>query len=93
MAQRDAAIKVDGIGATCLIYNGDKLVFPLGSLSDDAKNQTQIKETVQNYFKEIRYKSTAEKLILEKNDVLIIGIGDNPEKARLAALNAALTLI
>jgi len=93
VAQRDAAIKVDGIGATCLIYNGDRLVFPLGSLSDDDKNQAQIKETVQNYFKEMRNKITAEKLILEKNDVIIIGLGDNSEKARLAALNAALTLI
>ncbi|MFX1408953.1 MAG: DUF4443 domain-containing protein [Promethearchaeota archaeon] len=93
VAQRDAAIKVDGIGATCLIYNGIRLVFPLGSLSDGNKNQIKINQTIQSYFKTIENKRTDEKLNLEKNDVLIIGLGDNSKKARLAALNAALTLI
>ncbi|MFX1314878.1 MAG: DUF4443 domain-containing protein [Promethearchaeota archaeon] len=93
IAQRDAAIKVDGIGATCLIYNGIKLVFPIGSLSDDDKNQNKINDSIQNYFKTMENTITDEKLILNKNDVLIIGLGDNTKKARLAALNAALTLI
>jgi len=93
VTQRDAAIKVDGIGATCLIYNGVRLVFPLRSLSDDDENKTEINKTIQNYFESLQIKNTAEKISLEKNDVVIIGLGDNTKKARLAALNAALTLI
>ncbi|MFX0071317.1 MAG: DUF4443 domain-containing protein [Candidatus Hermodarchaeota archaeon] len=93
IAQRDAVIKVDGIGATCLIYNGDSLVFPSGSLSDANNSHSRISKTIQNYIENLQNKNTAEKIFFEKNDVIIIGLGDNPEKARLAALNAALTLI
>jgi hypothetical protein len=93
IAQRDAVIKVDGIGATCLIYNGNRLVFPSGSLSDANDRHSVINKTIQNYFENLQNNNTAEKIFFEKNDVIIIGLGDNPEKARLAALNAALTLI
>ena len=41
-------------------------------------------------FKKIINKSNS---TLEKNDVIILGLGENSEIARLAALNAALTLI
>jgi hypothetical protein len=43
-----------------------------------------VSENVQNYFKNLN---------LEKNDVIVIGFGKDTIKARLAALNAALTLI
>jgi len=87
MAQRDAAIKLGGNGATCLVYDGIKLVFKLSSITEKEKNQMIINENIQKYFVE---NST---LNLEKNDVIIIGLADNPKKARLIALNAALTLL
>lgn len=86
--QRDAAIKVNGSGATCLIYNGQNLVFPASS--EEEKERTKVNLTIQKYFeKELSYAH----LEFIKNDVIIIGLGDNPEKARLASLNAALTLL
>lgn len=87
MAQRDAAIKLNGKGATCLVYDGAKLVFKLSSITEKEKNQMKVNENVQKYFLE---KSN---LNLEKNDVIIIGLADNSKKARLVALNAALTLL
>ncbi len=86
--QRDAAIKVGGSGATCLIYNGKNLVFPSRLDSDDSFNI--IKDDILNYFKK---EITKNKINLEKNDVIIIGLGENTQKSRLAALNSALTLI
>ncbi len=84
--QRDAAIKVNGIGSTCLEYDGITLIFkdPLGSFSETDRKQMNVSENVQNYFKNLN---------LEKNDVIVIGFGKDTIKARLAALNAALTLI
>jgi len=84
--QRDAAIKVNGIGSTCLVYDGTKLIFkdPLGSFSETDRKKMNVSENVQNYFNSLN---------LEKNDVIVIGFGKDAIKARLAALNAALTLI
>ena len=87
--QRDAAIKVNGSGATCLVYDGINLFFPTKTKSKDDKDSTKINPKTLNYFKaEIE----AAKVKIEKNDVIIIGSGDNDQKARLATLNAALTL-
>ncbi len=90
MAQRDAAIKVNGKGASCIAYNGKKFVFELGPSSEDDKDQMQVNEELQDYFERIINEANSK---LEKNDVIIIGLGENPEIARLASLNAALTLI
>ena len=87
--QRDAAIKINGSGATCLVYDGINLFFPTKTKSKDDKDGTKINPKTLNYFKaEIE----AAKVKIEKNDVIIIGSGDNDQKARLATLNAALTL-
>ncbi|MFX1238081.1 MAG: DUF4443 domain-containing protein [Promethearchaeota archaeon] len=88
IAQRDAAIKINGSGATCLVFNGNKFVFPTLSKVGSEMEQVEINDRIQSYFKE--------QLIdieLDKNDVLIVGLGESIEKARLASLNAALTLI
>jgi len=85
--QRDAAIKVDGSGATCLIYDGKKLIFP-SNLEND-KERSKVNLTIQKYFEKELSRLNLE---LKKNDVIIIGLGDDPKKARLASLNAALTL-
>ncbi|MHA1527064.1 MAG: DUF4443 domain-containing protein [Promethearchaeota archaeon] len=90
MAQRDAAIKVNGKGATCLIFNGMKFLFEINYSLKEEENQMRINDDLQEYFLNV---INEEKSNLEKNDVLVIGLGDNPELARLACLNAALTLI
>jgi predicted transcriptional regulator len=84
--QRDAAIKIGGIGATCLIYNGQDLIFP--SISADPHKS--VEPSILNYF---NTQLSANDLDLEKNDVIIIGVGENSQKSRLATLNAALTLV
>ena len=90
IAQRDAAIKVDGKGASCIVFNGKDFVFKLGSTSEEDKKYMKVNEEVQNYFRKIIEEANSN---LEKNDVIILGLGDRSEIARLAALNAALTLI
>ena len=49
-----------------------------------------VDQKILNYFKT---QITQQNIKLEKNDVIIIGSGDNSQKSRLAALNAGLTLI
>ncbi|MFX0141803.1 MAG: DUF4443 domain-containing protein [Candidatus Hodarchaeota archaeon] len=87
--QRDAAIRLNGLGATCLIYNGNELIFPSYS-SEQENHGVKINEKVQLYFKT---KLVNVNLTFEKGDVIIIGSGSDIRKARLAALNAALTLL
>jgi len=87
--QRDAAIKVSGSGATCLVYDGINLFFPTKTAFKDDKDNTKINPKTLNYFKS---EIEDAKVKMEKNDVIIIGSGDNYQKARLATLNAALTL-
>ena len=87
--QRDAAIKVNGSGATCLVYDGINLFFPTKTAFKDDKDKTKINPKTLNYFKS---EIEEAKVKIEKNDVIIIGSGDNYQKARLATLNAALTL-
>jgi len=90
IAQRDAAIKVNGFGVTCLVFDGGKFHFPLTSAYESDEIQMKITEDVQEY---VKNQVINKNYILEKNDVIIIGLGDNSERARLAALNAALTLL
>ena len=90
IAQRDAAIMIGGAGATCLVYDGINIVFPEDYLASKTDMKININEDIQTYFKA---KLLNQNTILENGDVIIIGIGNNPIKARLAALNAALTLI
>lgn len=85
--QRDAAIKINGSGATCLIYNGEDLYFPTKVSNINEKDK--INQTTLNYF---RTKIEDANIEFEPNDVIIIGSGDNPQTSRLATLNAALTL-
>lgn len=86
IAQRDAAIKISGSGATCLIFDGENLVFP----EDYSSEQRIAEKNIQMYFKT---KVINANVKLEKKDAIVIGLGDNPKKARLAALNAALTFL
>jgi hypothetical protein len=85
--QRDAAIKINGYGATCLIYNGKDMCFP--TKGNNIKDLEKIERSTLNYFKT---KIEHANVRFEPNDVIIIGSGDNPQKSRLATLNAALTL-
>ncbi|NVM17409.1 MAG: DUF4443 domain-containing protein [Candidatus Lokiarchaeota archaeon] len=85
--QRDAAIKINGSGATCLIYNGRDLYFP--TKFNNINEREKINQNTLNYFKT---KIEDANVKFEPNDVIIIGSGDNPQKSRLATLNAALTL-
>ncbi len=88
--QRDAAIKIGGVGATCLLFNGKDLIFPSLNLDFDEKNQMKVEDNIFEYIRNLIDIKTA---YLEENDVIIIGLGENPELARLAALNAALTIL
>lgn len=88
--QRDAAIKIGGVGATCLLYDGKNLIFPSYTLSESDKVPMKVEN---NTFEYINTLFTNKKCQLEENDVVIIGLGENHEKARLAALNAALTIV
>ncbi len=90
IAQRDAAIKINGKGASCIVFNGKDFVFELEPSSEEDKEHMQVNEDVQDYFKKIIIEENS---LLEKNDVIILGLGDSSEIARLASLNAALTLL
>ena len=90
VSQRDAAIKVDGSGATCLVYNGENLIFPSKKPLVTIEEDMIVNESLYRYFKS---ELSTENIKLESNDVIAIGSGDSPQKARLATLNAALTLI
>ena len=90
VSQRDAAIKISGSGATCLVFNGEDLIFPSKSHLEPIDNDMVVNKTLHTYFE---LELSKENIKLEKNDVIAIGSGDNPQKARLATLNAALTLI
>jgi len=90
MEQRDAAIKVNGSGATCLVFNGSHFVFPASKSVKNQDLKEKANKIIEDYFKNLILSVNN---TLEKGDVFIIGLGDDPNKARLASLNAALTLI
>jgi len=87
--QRDAAIKVNGSGATCLVYNGKDIIFPSKYIDNSSEEQKKINQKTLKYFTS---KIEKAKVLFEKDDVIIIGLGENLQISRLAALNAALTL-
>ncbi|MBD3213420.1 MAG: hypothetical protein GF311_12505 [Candidatus Lokiarchaeota archaeon] len=86
--QRDAAIKVNGSGATCLIYEKGYLKYPSSPITGE--NEVKIGKELSDYFKSIADENKAK---LEDDDVIIVGLGNTPERAQLATLNSALTLI
>ncbi len=88
--QRDAAIKIGGLGTTCMVYDGMKLVFPSNIFLKGYSDLIFVSDSVQKYFKEIFSKAGKN---LENNDVVIIGMGEDDKKARLAAFNAVLTIV
>ncbi len=88
--QRDAAIMISGVGATCLLYDGKRFKFPDETQSTDNTIHFQVERKIETYFEKLIKLENQE---LEKNDVVIIGLGKNIQIARLSALNAALTLI
>ncbi len=88
--QRDAAIKIGGLGATCLIYDGYILLFPSQSFPPVPRNELKVDKKIMNYFL-ARMKKNG--ITLHKNDVILVGLAADPKKARLATLNSALTLI
>ena len=90
IGQRDAAIKINGKGASCIIFDGTYFTFELDRSSNVNENQMIVSEDVQNYFRKIITNSNSN---LEKDDVIILGLGKNAKLARLASLNAGLTLI
>ena len=63
--------------------------IPSYSLSKNDKEQIVVEDNVFEYIYSVIQKKGSQ---LKENDVIIIGLGDNLESARLAALNAALTL-
>ena len=87
--QRDAAIKVKGSGATCLVYDGVNLFFPTKTEFQDDENNTKINPKTLEYFKS---EFDEANIKIEENDVIIIGSGESLQIARLATLNAALTI-
>jgi hypothetical protein len=44
--QRDAAIKIGGVGATCLIYNGNDLIFPSHANSSGDEQQIKVDDDI-----------------------------------------------
>ena len=87
--QRDAAIKVDAIGATTLIYNNQKFMMPTSTLNRDHLNKDY-----DSQFEPEIVELLIEKLQPENKDVIIIG-SDNSEltNAEFGAKNAALFTI
>ena len=77
--QRDAAIKMNGAGATTLLYVDKKLVMPTNIHRDSLREEPAIRKLL------------IEKLKPRQDDVIIIGSSDyDPKTAELAAKNAAL---
>jgi hypothetical protein len=77
--QRDAAIKMNGTGATTLLYIDKKLVMPTNIYQDSLREEHIIRELL------------VEKLKPKQDDVIIIGSSDtNPKTAELASKNAVL---
>jgi len=78
--QRDAAIKVGALGATTLVFSGDRLTVP-GMGEDVFRGVGQIWDMLVSELKP------------KENDVIIIGSADNKLKAELGAKTAAFELL
>ncbi|MFX1600963.1 MAG: DUF4443 domain-containing protein, partial [Promethearchaeota archaeon] len=71
-------------------FDGKDLVFPSRKFVEEENFEIRVEEDVFKYIYTLINEKNSQ---LEENDVIIIGLGDNLKKARLAALNAALTLL
>ncbi len=79
--QRDAAIKVGGVGATTLLFRKGKFVIPVTNI-DSLKKEPQV------------HRLLIKELSPEDGDVVIIASSDRDEKvAELSAKNAALLTV
>ncbi len=78
--QRDTAIKVGALGATTLIFTGNKLTMP-PSEEDAFRDNPFI------------YNMLVSKFDPKENDVIIIGSGENKAKAEVGAKMAAFELL
>lgn len=78
--QRDAAIKVGALGATTLVFSGNRLTVP-GVSEDVFRGVRQIRDMLVSELKP------------KENDVIIIGSADNKLKAELGAKTAAFELL
>ncbi|UYP45596.1 hypothetical protein NEF87_001881 [Candidatus Lokiarchaeum ossiferum] len=72
--QRDEAIKIGGTGATCLTFDGKKLIFP---------GKDHFSPNIQG----LNIKG------IKKNDLVLIGGGNTPQKANLSVFAAVLSLL
>lgn len=72
--QRDEAIKIGGSGATCLMYDGNRVIFP---------GKDQYSPNIQG----LNIQG------IKKNDIILIGGGNSPQKANLALFAAVLSLL
>jgi len=82
LEQRDASIKMNGTGATTLLYIDKKLVMPTYIHRDSLKKEPAIRKLLIGKLKPMQ------------DDVIIIGSSDyNSKTAELAAKNAALSTL
>jgi len=80
MEQRDAAIMVGAMGATTIMFKGERLIIP--SVSDNMAKD--FPETANRMVRLLQP---------EENDVIVVGSADNLVKAEYGALAAAWTLV
>ena len=71
------------------MYNGKDIIFPSKYIDNSSEEQKKINQKTLKYFTS---KIEKAKVLFEKDDVIIIGLGENLQISRLATLNAALTL-
>ena len=80
--QRDAAVRMEAIGATTLLYKDKKLVMPTNLHQDSLRKEPAIRKLL------------VERLKPDQEDVIIIGSSDNNSRiAEIAAKNAALSTV
>ncbi|MFX1324590.1 MAG: DUF4443 domain-containing protein, partial [Promethearchaeota archaeon] len=73
-----------------LVFDGKNLIFPSKLHPENVNYEKPLDKTLYNYF---QTQLTERNIKLKENDVIIIGSGNTPQNARLATVNAALTLI
>jgi len=80
LEQRDAAVMAGAMGATTLVFVGEKLIVP--SISQDVKRDFPV-----------AYSRITERISLRDKDVLVIGSAQTWGKAEYGAIAAAWTLV
>lgn len=78
--QRDAAIKIGGVGATTLVFTDGKFLMP-DKNTDSLRNDPKVRAFITS------------KLRPEDNDVVIIGSADDKKTAEMVAKSAALQTV